>query len=307
MSQKTPESSAPSPLAFPYAPDWPMMQAKDGEAWRWRDWAGLWLLLGVAGLSLLADLLLVPLTNVFKQRDWGAVWVYACAGVIVAQGGVLTVLLAWGPGPFLMRLALHWCLAFGAFTVWLIGLGIAEGPRDLSDATWIVGPALPLISLAAQAPLWIARQWCGWRLVNRETPSRPLLIRDLMVAMLLAGVSLSAARCVDGGRSIDQEFWLAWGIAIAISAGISTFALLPAGFCLLGVNQFTLGAVLTWSFAVLAVVALWAASLFFGPRLRLSAWDLTGTSIVILSFAAMLVLAALTARTWGYTLIYVRR
>jgi len=284
-----------------------MMQAKDGEAWRWRDWAGLWLLLGVAGLSLLADLLLVPLTKVFNARDWGAVWVYACAGVIVAQGGALTVLLAWGPEPFLMRLALHWCLAFGSFTVWLIGLGSAEGLRDLSEATWIVGPALPLISLAAQAPLWIARQWGGWRLVNREASSKPLLIRDLMVATLLAGVSLAAARCVDGGRSIDQQFWLAWAIAIAISVGLSTFALLPVGFCLLGMRQFTLGVVLTWSYAVLAVVTMWVAFLFIFPGRRPSAWEFIGLSIVVLSFSAMLILTAIAVRMFGYRLTLGRR
>jgi len=311
MSQ-TPGPSAPSPSEYPYAPRPPAKaQAKaDRPRRRLVDQTGLWMLVSVAGLALLADLLVLPLMKVFDQRDWGAVWVYVCMGLIVAQGGALTVWLAWGPEPFWLRLLGHWCLAGVALAFWLLGVWAAEGPNDLREALGIVGPALPLVSLAAQAPLWLVRQFCGWRLVPREAPpdaAAPLSIRDLMVATLLAGLSLAAARGVDGGGSRNEEFWLFWGIAVAIATGIGTIALLPAGGWLLGTRRLALGVSLTAAYAAIATGAVWIVALFLVSGSRLRVWDLTGLSIIVLSFTGMLVLAAHTARTWGYGLIYGRR
>jgi len=311
MSQ-TPVPSPPSPSEYPYAPRPPVkVEAKADWTRRWLvDQTGLWMVAGVAGSALLADLLIVPLMRVFDQRDWGAVWVYACMGLIAAQGAALTVWLAWGPEPFWLRLLSHWCLAGMALSFWLLGVLAAEGWNDLGEALGIVGPALPLVSLAAQVPLWIVRQLFGWRLVRRDAPpvaATPLLIRDLMLATLIAGISLAAARCVDGGRSLGKEFWFGWGIAVATASGLGTIALLPAGGCLLGMRRFARGASLIGLYAVVAVAAVWAVFLFVFTGSRPGAWELTGLSIVILSFAAMLILAAVTARTWGYALIYGRR
>jgi len=264
------------------------------------------MLVAVAGLALLADLLVLPLMKVFDQHDWGAVLVYACMGLIIAQGGALTVWLAWGPEPFWWRLVGHWCLAGMALAFWLLGVWISEGPNDLREALGIVGPALPLVSLAAQVPLWIVRQFWGWRLAPPDAAT-PLTIRDLMVATLLAGLSLAAARGVDGGGSRNEEFWLGWGIAVAVATGMSTIALLPAGGCLLGMRRLALGVSLMVAYAAAATAAVWIVALFLVSGSRVTIWELTGLSIVVLSFTGMLVFAAITVRTWGYGLIYGRR
>ena len=127
-----------------------------------------------------------------------------------------------------------------------------------------------------------------------------------MLATFLAGISLAAARWVDGGRSLNQEFWLGWGIAVAVAAGLSTIALLPSGACLLGLRQFAIGASVIGLYSVIVVVVVWVVFPFVVWGARPSAWELTGLSIVILSFTAMLILAALTAHTYGYVLIYGR-
>ncbi len=273
------------------------------------------MLLGVlASLGLAADIAVVPLMDVFSKDDWGAVWVYACAGVIVAQGGAMTIWLAWGAERFWVRLLFHWLLAAAGLAAWLLGVRAAEGLGDFVEALRIVGPALPLVSLAAQTPLWIVRQGLGWRLVRlgaesaaSDAPDDPLSIRDLLVATLLAGISLAAARGVDGGNSHGPNFWLGWGVAVAVSAGLSLVALLPAGGWLLGLRLFAWSSAVTALYAVLAVAAMWIVFLFIVTRPGLGAWQLTGLSIVVFVFTATLTLAALAARSLGYRLIYGRR
>src|SRR5262245_35349526 len=87
-------SLLPAPTEYPNAPcPLPIVQTKPNRTSLF-DQTGVWLLVSTLGLALSADLLVLPLMNVFDQRDWGAVWVYACMGLIGAQGGALTIWLA---------------------------------------------------------------------------------------------------------------------------------------------------------------------------------------------------------------------
>jgi hypothetical protein len=290
---------------YPYLPQpATIAPGKPAPEWRGRgiEW---WLLLGILGVSLAADVLVVPLMDVFKERDWGAVWVYACAGIIVAQGSVLTVWLTWGAENYWFRLLVHWSLAGICLAAWLLGVLGAEGPGDCWDALQIVGPALPLISLAAQAPLWVVRYCFGWSLVRVEPQSstaRPLSIGDLLIATMIAGLSLAAARWVDGGKSLNAEFWGGWAIAVAFATGVSVVALLPAASWMLGMRHAVVGLALTGLYAFMALALVWAVFPFivWGPRP--SAWELTGLSIVVLTFAATLAISAVAARRFGYVL-----
>jgi hypothetical protein len=303
VDTEAPESSLPA--EYPYSPQPATIVPGKPAAERRGPGMEWWLLLGILGVSLAADLLVVPLMDVFNSRDWGAVWVYACAGVIVAQGGILTVWLTWGAENYWFRLLAHWSLAGICLATWLVGVLGAEGEGDFWEALQVVGPALPLISLSAQAPLWVMRYCFGWSLVRNEpspATARPLSIGDLLIATWIAGLSLAAARWVDGGRSLNAEFWGGWAIAVAIATGFSIVALLPAASWLLGMRQAYVAAALTGIYAIGALAVVWAVFVFivWGPRP--SAWDLTGFSIVVLTFAATLSIAAIAARGLGYVL-----
>ena len=100
----------------------------------------------------------------------------------------------------------------------------------------MVALGVPLVSIAAQFPLWLARQWLGWRLVREETAAAPLrepplAIRDLMVATLVVAVSLALARVAPSPDA--GQMWPVWAFAFVVASVVSTIAMLPAGKLLL--------------------------------------------------------------------------
>jgi len=228
-------------------------------------------------------------------------------GCVLAQGNLLAAWLAWDDGPFLRRLLAHWMVAMGLYLIWLVGFGLAV--RDLKGMpefarTVVLG--VPLVSLAAQFPLWIARQWFGWRLVRDVEDSAqpiepPLKIRDLMVATLVVAASLALARLAPAD---GKNVWPIWTAACTVASFISSIALLPAGALLLRMQPFGRG--LTWSvlyasawialeWILVAILRYYGAGL--PPRPLLVA-----LSSLMFTFAATLILTATIARGRGYRL-----
>jgi hypothetical protein len=98
----------------------------------------------------------------------------ATLGSTLAQGCLLAAWLAWGDQPFWQRFLRHWLVAAILYFVWVAGLWVAGQYLDLltkgltnqfRQIRMLVGLSLPLISIAAQLPLWISRQMFGWRLI----------------------------------------------------------------------------------------------------------------------------------------------
>src|SRR4029453_2540951 len=147
----------------------------------------------------------------YWRRGWRGVTVPSCGG--------------WGGTGKVPR---------GGVLCWSGGFGLAVGGGRVPPiiaATVALG--VPLVSIAAQFPLWVARQWFGWRLVREQAEGAepPLAIRDLMLATLVVAVSLALARLAP---SPDKgEMWPVWGVACAVATVISSIALLPAGALLL--------------------------------------------------------------------------
>src|SRR4030095_7570455 len=94
----------------------------------------------------------------------------AALGLFPAQAGVLTLWLVWGRGPFLRRLAVHWLAVLALYVAWALGFAMAFGAdapaRELPAIWGAVLCSLPLVSLAAQLPLWPLRTHLGWRVEN---------------------------------------------------------------------------------------------------------------------------------------------
>jgi uncharacterized membrane protein len=237
-------------------------------------------------------------------------------GCVLAQGNLLTAWLAWSDGPFLRRLATHWKIAAGLYLVWLVGLGLAlAGGRVPPIIAATVALGVPLVSIAAQLPLWVARQWFGWRLVREQADAAPLepplAIRDLMLATLVVAVSLALARLApfpDKG-----EMWPVWGVAFVVASVISSIALLPAGALLLRsdavsglrVRPFSRGLVWGGLYAGAWIVLPWiivgvlrvTGSVMLPPLAIF-----VGLSSLMFTFAATLILTAAIARDRGYRL-----
>ena len=230
-------------------------------------------------------------------------------GCVLAQGNLLAAWLAWSSGPFLRRLARHWSIAFGLYLIWLVGFGLATGgDREAPAVAAAVALGVPLVSLAAQLPLWIARQWFGWRLVRDGAGGPPtieprLSIRDLMIATLVVATALALVRLAPMSEN-PLERWAPWAAAVTAASVISTIALLPAGALLLRPRR--LSRALAWGglYAAAWIALVWIlVGILWWYGIRLPPRPLfIGLSSLMFTFAATLMLTATIARRRGYRL-----
>jgi hypothetical protein len=247
-------------------------------------------------------------------------FVFGIVGCVLAQGCLLAAFLAWSDGPFLWRLRVHWLVALGLYLIWLVGLVLAfyrdPGAPNMADS---VALGVPLVSVAAQFPLWLARQFWGWRLVREQADhmaadmvaDRKLAIRDLMLATLVVAVSLALARLapLDGK---DKDGGPVWLFSCVVASVISSITLLPAGAWLMrsdavgGLRVWLFRRGLVWSILYAAawialvwiiVAAQWWFALPLAPRAIY-----VGISSFMFTFASTLILTALIARDRGYRL-----
>jgi hypothetical protein len=261
-------------------------------------------------LCLACDFLMVPVFISLDgpQAPIRVIPALGIIGCVLAQGNLLAAWLAWSEGPFLRRLALHWIIAVGLYLIWLVGFAVAlAGGRIPPIIAATVALGVPLVSIAAQFPLWVARQWFGWRLVRGTTaaavPETPLAIRDLMVATLMVAASLALARVAP---SPDKgEVWPIWAFGFIVASVISSIALLPAGALLMRMEPFRRGLVWSVLYAAAWVALPWiiAARVWTYGLTLLPPWPLfVGLTSLMLAFAATLIFTAAIARNRGYRL-----
>ena len=259
---------------------------------------------------LACDFLMMPVFSSINGPSGAVVAPIALGivGCVLAQGNLLAAWLAWSDGLFLRRLATHWKIAAGLYLIWLVGFGLAvAGGRVPPIIAATVALGVPLVSIAAQFPLWVARQWFGWRLVREQAEAAPveppLAIRDLMVATLVVAVSLGLARLAPSPDA--GEMWPVWGFAFTFASVVSSIALLPAGALLLRMQPFSRG--LAWSSLYagawialpwIVAVAVWSYGLAMLPPVAV----FVGLSSLMLTFAATIMLTGVIARNRGYRL-----
>jgi hypothetical protein len=274
------ETRQPAVLPFPSGPTWLALS-------------------GVAMVFVLANFAVVPLIELFDD----AFVVFWCVGIMLAEGFILAAWLVWGGGLFLQRLALHWLAAFLLGLAWLAGAVVTEGVRDgdIRAVLEVVPFSLPLVSLAIQLPLWIARLYFGWQIVDacaESAPARPLAIRDLMFGMVVVAVSLALARLAEGmNRSSDG--WLVWAILIPSLAGISLVSVLPVAVWLLCLRNVAVGLI---AIPIHTTIAIVVTVVIMSMTERINLREVFAIATVVASFAATLAAAALAARAAGFRL-----
>jgi hypothetical protein len=268
---------------------------------------------------LAADGLMVPVLSSLQgpSRDIAAAFAFGIVGCVLAQGCLLAAWLVWSDGPFLQRLATHWFIAVLLYATWLVGLVLATGGRgEASHVGATVALGVPLISIAAQLPLWLTRQVFGWRLVREQfplaerqgpqpepTPEPSLTIRDLMVATLVVAASLALARLA--APADGKPVWPIWAFACTVAGFVSTISLLPAAVFLLRQRPLRRGLVWSAIYAASWIALVWivvAAQWWFAPQSLIPRALYIGLSSLMFTFAATLTLAATIAKGRGYRL-----
>jgi hypothetical protein len=168
-------------------------------------------------------------------------------GIIASQIGALSAALVFGGRGFLLRLIGMWGVGLFLFACWAAGVLYTDGLRGHRSWPWElfgdVGLALPLISLAIQAPLWMLKLHFGWRieLPAESLPAgrrQPYSIRDILLGTLVTALSITAVRfVVDSRQDLDEGFWAVWGIGAAFFAGASLLVLVPLLALTLRINR----------------------------------------------------------------------
>jgi hypothetical protein len=286
----------------------------------------IWPVLAGAILCAVIDFSLAPIFDEMRNGPGpgiDAIPFFGLVGCTLAQGNLLAAWLAWGEGPFLRRLLRHWLAALLLYCAWAIGIWLVVPPEAVGLICMAVGLGVPLVSLGAQAPLWIAREWLGWRIVRDGEMSgvggeRPMTIRGLMGATVLVAVSLTLVRLVPTmqlrlaptAQPQRQEYWVIWIVAFMVAALISSIGMLPAGRLLLGIRRFRLALLASSGYAVGLIGLVWVVrelllryALNSGPPLI--AYGM-GTGLM-LGYAATLMVAGAIARGLGYRMARGRR
>ncbi|NQT15363.1 MAG: hypothetical protein HQ582_21585 [Planctomycetes bacterium] len=170
---------------------------------------------------------------------------------------------------------------------------------------------LPLLAIATQSPLWLARIWLRWRIEHREGPFppsevEPFRIRDLLAATAALALALSAIRLgMPEDIPSEEAFLIGFAIAALVAAAVSLFTTLPVVAAALRTRRalMTLPAILLVHVAALLGVFVILSAVFqeWPP-----AWVYVGIVAMGFGFFACLAGVLLVARGLGYRLAWGR-
>jgi hypothetical protein len=231
-------------------------------------------------------------------------------GILLGEMGAMASWLVWGEGSFLRRLAAHWSVGL-ALVLALLG-GAAAAMANDWNSFFVIYEALslvcilPIISLAAQLPLWPLRTHFGWRVAATEQgsaadKSQPLSILDILSGTSVVAFSLGLVRAMPAAANVWQEL----AMAVLFVIGTSLILLLPGVLCILRMKQAGQGLVvyfgltLVAAIGVISVLAALTSRLPSGEEVFAQLWGCC-------AFAATLAMPLFVLRACGYRLTWPR-
>jgi hypothetical protein len=278
-----------------------------------------WLLLGpgkkriIAGICVGiffagANLVVCPLMAASggPANDWRQLPIFALFGAVLAESGLLSAWLVFSSSSFWFRAAGCWAAAFVLWVCWAGGLLLASrmASWQIEQEMQLGSLSLPLVALAIQSPLWFARSYSGWRLVNRETgpPRRsPLSIRDYLVGTAIAAISITFARLARPVSFSPDNYWAGWSIAFVFFACGGLLAIVPAMLLIFRVRNWRLGFGLLILYSLIFGIVVAGILDATNPG-RSSAFDYVALITMFTSLAAFLGAGVVVARYCDYSL-----
>lgn len=193
---------------------------------------------------------------------------------------------------------------------WLAGYLVATQDymsyRERSEA-WLA-LSVPLIYLAAQTPLWVARIFLRWRLETPRTNHggstyRPLSLAEIMIFTATVSLSFAAARLVSSGEEFIP-YWPSMAIACAIAAGLGLATTLPILFLILGLRRLSLGTAILAAYAAISlIITVVVSCAFFRAQVDDLLFSLSPT---LAGFVVAITVPLVIPRWFGYRLAWGR-
>lgn len=178
------------------------------------------------------------LATMFRRGALPVVLALVCYGAIGAQAALHAIWCVLAPVGLARRLTVGLVVALILFGAGVLGFALFEGWGRPGGGTWIAGAVggllcLPLVAVAVQAPLWVAKCWFRWRVVlpphgSCHAGDRAFGIREMLVAMGVVAIALSATQLAAPFTVSPATFLGAFAIVVLTLAGLSLFTTLPA-------------------------------------------------------------------------------
>lgn len=184
--------------------------------------------------------------DMLSPSDMFAVFVYGWLGGIAAQGALHAVWCVFAPVNSPKRFAVAAVAALLWSGAWAVGFfAVVHHHVYIDDEIWRIALAvvlcLPLIVIAIQAPLWLARIWFRWRVRHDragsdEDSTAPLRIRHIMIGTAVVGLALGLVRVA---QTIMGDSGLLIGVVVGASWALlsSVLIILPVLIATLKVRQ----------------------------------------------------------------------
>lgn len=261
---------------------------------------------------VLVNVLIPPLTNAISRPGWWLWLAIACFGWIGVQAAWLGIAQVFAPGPLWRRSLLAWAfglLAMSAFASGFLWIPEEDAFERRHFSEFVLGPMcqIPLLVLASQTPLWLARLTRSWRCVHpRFAADSGNSLGDLFVLTFLAAAALGAAQLGKRLLLIEanvDDFWIPVGIGCGIFFLVGLLMLLPLVWVMLRWRQ--------WFWAIgmsLAYPAVVLAAFYFLTRASPPPQGIyPAISVLLYSFSLGLLLSLSLLRLRGWRLSTTRQ
>jgi hypothetical protein len=269
----------------------------------------------LAGLCFAAGLfniVVIPASRAVGESAVGLWWMSMSVGIVAGQVGAMALWLVWGEGTFLQRLGIHWGVFGLLLLCFLVGTAIAladvNNPRDFWRDSAPGLCLLPLVSLAAQLPVWPLRTHFGWRVeyqyADGSVPSarKSLSIGDILLGTFVTALTLTLVRIA------AAQGPLLWTIALTTSASVLVVSLLvaiPALLLTLRMKELVAGILFLVLYGLVAGfiwIAIMAGTWGRGPPAEVA----LAMFIALFAFAAATISPLVVLRLHGYRLVWPR-
>jgi hypothetical protein len=270
--------------------------------------AALWLL-----TSAIVNLAAVPVSEAIVGEPSSFELVLAFGlGLIGSQMLILSGALVWSNRHFLLRLVVLWLVGLALYSCWYLGLAATYNRdhwfrEEMMQVARAILASLFAVSLAIQAPQWLARFYFAWAIAAPAPgaggePVRPMSIRDFLVGTVVVALTVAPMRLAfEDPHDATPEFWAAWAVAAIIVAAASAGVNLPLLYLVLRLRD------PTWALAFIflgspliggAVIAAIFAIQNDGP----DAWGIAMSLFAFTACVAATSLPLWLARLAGYRL-----